>query len=80
MHTNAHADQLVEFGHLLSSSDLAQSDAVFDGTSYVNSSSLRHLASKPGMTLSTLVRGSMSLGGMMMARESRRRSEEGACW
>jgi hypothetical protein len=65
IHGHGHEIPRVEIGYLLSRDDLALSDEALSGTSYVNKSSIRALASKPGNDLADLIRGPQSLGTLM---------------
>ena len=67
-HTNAHSAKWVEMGYLLSSTDLNRSDSALNDVAFIKKSSLRALASQPGKTLADIVRGSYSLGTLLMGR------------
>jgi len=67
IHGHAHEIPRVEIGYLLSRTDLALEDQALSGPSFLNKSSIRALASKPGETLATLVRGPLSLGALLEA-------------
>jgi len=69
IHGHGHEIDRVELGYLLSGSDLSEPDEGLSATVYVNKSSIRALASKPGaVSLADLVRGPLSLGSLMEAR------------
>ncbi len=68
IHGHGHAIDRLELGYLLSRTDLAQTDEGLSGSIYVNKSSLRALASKPGVSLAALIRGPFSLGTLMEER------------
>jgi hypothetical protein len=68
IHGHGHAINRLELGYLLSRTDLAQTDQALSGSTYVNKSSLRALASKAGASLADLVRGPFSLGTLMEQR------------
>lgn len=65
IHGHGHDIDRVEIGYLLSRNDLTLGDEALSGTSYVNKSSIRSLASKPGTGLASLVRGTHALGTLM---------------
>lgn len=67
-HTNAHADQWVEFGYMLGAYDLGRSDPELSSAYYKNKTSLKNLAYTPGIYFPELVRGGTSLGGLLQAR------------
>lgn len=67
IHGHAHDIPRVEIGYLLSRDDLALGDDALSGTAYVNKSSIRALASKPGNDLAALIRGPTALGTLMEA-------------
>jgi hypothetical protein len=67
-HTNDHADQWVEFGYGLSSSDLNRSDAELDSATYKNKCYLKSLAYTPGVSFPEIIRGGTSLGGLLQAQ------------
>jgi hypothetical protein len=62
LHGHSHTIQRIEIGYLLTSVDLAQTDAILDGSTYINKSSFKYLASIVPLTFSQLIRGSKSLG------------------
>ena len=69
LHTNAHSEKWMELGYLLYSSQLALKNSTLDtGTTYLNKTSVKTLASQQGHTLSTLLRGPESLGALMQIR------------
>lgn len=68
IHGHAHDIPRVELGYLLSRSDLAQTNSVLSGTTYINKSSVRALASKSGASLAEIVRGPSSLGSLLEDR------------
>ncbi len=65
LHGHGHKIQRVEFGYLLSSSDLKKSDKTLRQSTYRNRSSIRSLASLPGKDFPSLLRGKDSLGGLL---------------
>lgn len=58
----------VELGYLTSQTSLTLPDEVLDSIVYVSGSSVRGLASKPGKTLSGIIRGPKSLGTLLENR------------
>ena len=67
-HTNGHSAKWVEFGYLLTSTDLNRSDTQLNAKTYIDKSSIRALALSPGANFPELVRGPSSLGGLLAAR------------
>ena len=65
IHGHGHEIPRLEIGYLLSSADLAQSDAILSGSANANKSSVRALALKPGNDLASIVRGAYSLGTLL---------------
>ncbi|NIN73064.1 MAG: hypothetical protein GTO46_14280 [Gemmatimonadetes bacterium] len=68
LHGHGHEFQRLELGYLLSASDLELSDAELGQPAYVNKSSIRTLAQEADSGFVALVRGSLSLGGLLGAR------------
>ncbi|MGD2215369.1 MAG: Ig-like domain-containing protein [Gemmatimonadales bacterium] len=68
LHGHGHEFQRLELGYLLSASDLELSDAELAQPAYVNKSSIRTLAQEADAGFAELVRGSLSLGGLLDAR------------
>jgi len=68
LHGHGHEIQRLELGYLLSSSDLANTDEVLSGTSFINKSSFRALGLEPGVDFADLIRGPQSLGAIFEAR------------
>ncbi len=66
-HSNGHADQWVELGFALTSSNLNRSDEALNSSYYKNKSSLRNIANTPGIYFPEIVRGATSLGGLLQA-------------
>jgi hypothetical protein len=64
-HTNGHSDAWVEMGYRLSKTDLKQTDKLLDTSKYITKSSLKNLASQPGQSLASLVRGKDSVGNQI---------------
>jgi len=64
-HTNGHADQWVELGFALNSSDLNRSDEALNSSYYKDKSSLKNIANTPGIYFPEIVRGATSLGGLL---------------
>jgi hypothetical protein len=69
LHGHGHEIDRLEIGYLLSSSDLAEPDEILSGSTYVNKSSVKAMAEKPGNDLAGLVRGPQSLGSLMEDRQ-----------
>jgi hypothetical protein len=67
LHGHGHPNDWVELGYLLSASDLAQSDDVLDGSTYIDKSSIRALARDVEIPFSQLLRGPDSFGGKLAA-------------
>jgi len=67
LHGHGHDIQRLELGYLLSSDDLANTDETLSEASFVNKSSVKAVAQKPGVTLPTIIRGPNSLGSLMEA-------------
>jgi hypothetical protein len=68
LHGYGHELDRLEIGYLLSSSDLSEPDESLSGSTYVDKSSVKALAEKPGNDLASLVRGPQSLGSLMEDR------------
>lgn len=68
MHGHGHEIDRLELGYLLSGSDLSEPDGLLSGPAYVNRSSVKALAEKPGNDLASLVRGFHSLGTLLEER------------
>jgi hypothetical protein len=66
IHCHDHDTHWVEFGYGLTSSHLDRSDEALDCSTYRNKSSIRTLAGMPGVYFPGVLRGSMSLGGLLM--------------
>jgi len=67
VHGHGHPEGWVELGYALSGSELGLPDATLNQPQYVNRSTLRALASRPGVTFAEALRGATSLGGMLEA-------------
>jgi hypothetical protein len=65
LHGHGHTIQRLELGYLLSSTDLNNSDEALSSATYVNKSSIKALAEKPGVDFVALLRGPMSLGTLL---------------
>jgi hypothetical protein len=65
LHGHGHAIDRLELGYLLSSGDLSNSDEVLSDVAFAEKSSLKALATKPGVVFSDLIRGPLSLGSLM---------------
>lgn len=65
LHTNGRAGYRIEFGYGLTTDDLAQDNAFLDREAYVRRSTLRALAEQGPTAHADLIRGPLSLGGLM---------------
>jgi hypothetical protein len=65
LHGHGHANQRLELGYMLSSTDLTRSDEELDVAFYVLQSSVRALGLKPGVDFADLIRGPQSLGTLL---------------
>jgi len=68
LHGQSHPLKRVELGYLLSARLLTNSDAVLNQPGYASGSSLRVLAAEVRVPFSELLRGSNSLGGLLLAQ------------
>ncbi len=68
IHGHGHDIPRVELGYLLSRTDLAQTDEILSGQSYISKSSVRAVASKAGASLAEIIRGETSLGALLEIR------------
>jgi len=68
MHGHGHEIPRLELGYLLTSTELAQSDAVLNQAAMINKSSIRTLATQSNLTFSQLLRGPNSFGDMLVRR------------
>jgi N-formylglutamate amidohydrolase len=68
IHGHGHEINRLEIGYMLSRADLSEPDGILSGTAYVNKSSVKALAEKPGNDLASLVRGPHSLGTLLEVR------------
>ncbi len=68
IHGHGHPIAWLELGYLLSASDLRNTDATLRRTTFRNRSSLRALTANPKLDFPMVLRGKMSLGGMLAAR------------
>jgi len=67
LHGQSHPIKRVELGYLLKSEQLTNTDEVLDQPAYAAQSSIRTLASQAPITFSQLLRGSNSIGGLLLA-------------
>jgi hypothetical protein len=65
LHGHGHDIQRLELGYLLSSSDLANTNEVLSGPSFINKSSFRALGQGAGVNFADLIRGPLSLGSLL---------------
>lgn len=65
LHTNGRAGYRIEFGYGLTTEDLAQDNAHLNREAYVRRSTLRALAGQGPTSHADLIRGTLSLGGLM---------------
>lgn len=68
LHGQSHALKRVELGYLLTAEQLTNCDAVLNQPAFATQSSLRTLASAVLTPFSQLLRGSNSLGGLLLSR------------
>ncbi len=68
LHGQGHTIQRLELGYLLSATQLTNSDATLDSTTYINQSSIRTLGHNVAVPFSQLLRGSNSFGGLMYTK------------
>jgi hypothetical protein len=68
IHGHGHEIDRLEIGYLLSRADLLEPDENLSNAVYVNKSSVKALAEKPGNDLASLVRGPWSLGTLLEDR------------
>jgi hypothetical protein len=67
LHGQSHPIKRVELGYLLKPEELTNMDVVLDRPAYAAHSSIRTLASQVPVSFSQLLRGSNSLGGLLLA-------------
>jgi hypothetical protein len=67
IHGHGHAVQRLEWGYLLSGTDLARTDAELNAGAFAAQSSVRSLAAISAMPFADLLRGPASLGGLFEA-------------
>jgi len=65
LHGHGHDIQRLELGYLLSSSDLANTNEVLSGASFINKSSFKALGQGAGVNFADLIRGPLSLGSLL---------------
>ena len=68
IHGHGHPTDWVELGYALTASDLAKSDAQLRNATFIAKSTIRALATKPGIDFPDVLRGPLSLGGLLQAR------------
>lgn len=70
LHGHGHTIQRIEWGYLLSSTQLGYSDATLNQQTYINQSSIRNLAGNNirNLTHSQLLRGPLSIGTLLADR------------
>ncbi len=68
IHGHSHPVDWVELGYLLSAGDLALPDTALRNPAYINKSSIRALALKPGVDFPEVLRGQSSLGARLALR------------
>ncbi|MEX0892141.1 MAG: hypothetical protein WEB88_08215, partial [Gemmatimonadota bacterium] len=71
LHGHGHAIQRLEWGYLLSSSDLTVTDQLLNRDAMVEASSVREIAQRTGQPLAELLRGPASLGALLAAEDYR---------
>lgn len=67
LHGHGHADPRVELGYLHNALALADCDEALNEATYVNSSSLRWIVERSGLTHTELLRGPLSFGALLEA-------------
>lgn len=65
LHGHGHAKARVQIGYLLGSADLGRPDVELDDPASARQSSIRVLAAESGLRFSALLRGPVSLGGLL---------------
>ena len=65
LHGHGHAIQRLELGYLLSADDLAQTDGVLSGLSYIIESSMRTMVNISDSTFASIIRGPASFGTLI---------------
>jgi hypothetical protein len=65
IHGHSHPRPRVEIGYLIRAADLDRADVDLDDPSLVERSSIRTLAAESGVRFSALIRGPVSLGGLL---------------
>jgi hypothetical protein len=68
LHGQSHAMKRVELGYCLSDSQLTNSDRVLNEPAYADRSTIRTLARRTGVPFSELLRGTNSIGALLVAR------------
>ena len=68
LHGQSHPLKRVELGYLLSAQQLSNTDAVLSQPAYAARSSIRALAAEVRIPFAELLRGSNSLGGLLLAK------------
>ena len=61
-HGQSHAIPRIEIGYNLGNTELANPDSILNDTTFINMSTIKHLADSTSLTFSELVRGDQSLG------------------
>ena len=69
IHGHGHAIDRLELGYLLGRDDLNLTDAALDRAEVVSRTSIRTLAERSSLAFSQLLRGEMSLGGLLEAED-----------
>ncbi|MDH3458373.1 MAG: N-formylglutamate amidohydrolase, partial [Gemmatimonadota bacterium] len=68
MHGHGHEVQRLELGYLLTGAELALTDAALEAGAYETESSVRALVARSDSSFANIVRGAVSLGGLLAAR------------
>jgi hypothetical protein len=68
LHGHNHKMPRLEIGYILNNTDLDKPDSILNDTTYINQSSIKHLAKISGINFSQLVRGKQSLGALFERR------------
>jgi len=67
IHGHAHSEGWIEFGYLLTNSQLALSNAALSDSKLISASSYRALSARPGVSFPAALRGRSSLGGLLQS-------------
>jgi hypothetical protein len=68
IHGHGHEVQRLELGYLLTGTELALTDAALEAGAYATESSVRALVARSDSSFASIVRGAVSLGGLLAAQ------------